>query len=332
LIEDVEMSDEPVHVLCPGPVNEEGVSHWTSGDFIMLPSAEWDPDPHSHKGIFGLLMGVGDLNKIARRTPIWAVMKVHEYIHVKGETKSGHVKFKYGTVVFAGDLPDAIDRLVQLGADPERLALQLHRGYPFVEAPAGGYAVADKHGGVARTRNGVWAGAPSFSVAIADSYLGTASVGDYGVAWASYRGQAVAGFAGFAIAKGEKGRDSGSAKAGDAGVAIGDDAVAGAHGKAIGAESAKAGDAGVAIGNVAVAGADGMAIGWATAKIEGNGTAIGRIVSGGVGSLLIAWGGDDNGEKFCATGIVGKDGIEPNVQYCAVAGSRTLTVVPSDAS
>ena len=125
--------------------------------------------------------------------------------------------------------------------------------------------------------------------------LGTATAGDYGTATAGNGGTATAGYSGTATAG-----DSGTATAGDRGTATAGDGGT--------ATAGNRGTATAGYGGIATAGNGGTA----TAGYGGTATA------GCGGTIVIEWFDGSHYRK--AVGIVGENGIEPNVAYRCDSG------------
>jgi hypothetical protein len=117
---------------------------------------------------------------------------VKEYVEVQG--RRGVVKFKQGTVVFSGERHDAVARILELGADPKRLAFQVSPEGTNGIADAPDWGIARSKHGIARAGANGFAEAGSFGTALVND-LGYARAGDFGLASVYERGKAIAGFA-----------------------------------------------------------------------------------------------------------------------------------------
>lgn len=286
---------EPIFVLC----GVRNTIEWP--DKGLVEAQAWNPDMRSLDGIFGLAWGVGDPLFANLDEIICSIVKVDEFVEVKSRGGTVAVKFQSGFVVFRGDLRTALERMVHLGADPDKMAIKVCRAGEdkLAVAEAWGIALAPENGVALAAANGR-AEAGGFGKAIAKNN-GRARVGDFGLAFVEETGESKAGFGGIAIVAGEKDwRGFGSASAGDAGLAV-------AY------HRATSGSKGVSV-----------ARGFnrdSRASVDEDGVAIGGQVSGGLGSLLVARECNDlYGRPSYAVGVVGQGGIEPYAQYRALDG------------
>ena len=295
--------DAPVYVLC-GCRETPDLAVWPASGPIEARS--WAPDASPIGGLLGLLWGAGDPGSADMDTALWAVVKVDAYVEI-GDPARGAVKFQRGEVVFRGIRPEAVDKMVSLGAPAFAMATAVSvtaehsaasvTDWGVAEAGDFGAAVAGDHG---------WARAGVGGVA-KTGFNGFSRVAARGVAVADEAGEAAAGEDGVAVSDGKR---YGSADTGDFGVSVGRGrfklATTGDHGVAV-----------AGVGGRAKAGSSGVAVcKFDEAMVERNGVAVGELVSGGPGSLLVAVKWDGDAELFrYATGMVGEAGVEPYARY-----------------
>lgn len=297
-------------VLCSEDVvGSNGCEALESGS-LELRAAQWDADPASPQGIFGLSWGEGDADAVGLdRAAVWLLVRVPAPVDVAaidGSAVRGVVKFAVGTILFYGEREAVIGQLSVLGGDCALLASRSFRAAGngrIAIAPGDGTALAG-HAGWAIAPGGQSARADADGVAISSG--GAANAGRGGLAMAFRGGIAKTGDNGVAVSDGKR---YGEAHVWDYGVAIGRGKF-----KRVTAEVASA-----AIsrgGDVAIAGDDGVAIGLDSQHVQAgaNGVAIavGGTVSGGAGCLLVAIAPD---RSWVVTVRVGIDGIEPFVRY-----------------
>ena len=246
----------------------------------------------------GLLWGRGNPNLAGLGDEPWAVVKVSSCYEIRKGHKTA-VGFRDHDLVMEGTRRAALEALIHFGAQAEALTTALQ--------------VVDR-GAVAQTPN--W---------------GTSIAGDFGIAKSGLVGRSEAGANGLAVTG-----DYGRAYAGEGGIAVVDAedgysiANAGHGGVAVGLGISSmleitAGDGGIAIcrhfSGLCEAGDHGIVVGGHVARAGANSIVIGEKVSGGPGSLLISRHRDfESGTLETATGVVGQNGIEPNVRYLAKNG------------
>ena len=291
----------PVYVLCGSDeLHEDG---W-------LGPIEAGPD--ATRGIYGLLWGAGDCGLANLGwSQSWAVVKVSRY---RERTSAGSrwVEFQEGEVVVNGERPEALRALIALGADPANFGFEFQSSENRSNTSVGKYGVAHaQNDGIARSGPFGWAQSGCDGIAKA-GFFGIARVEAYGLAIADEVGHAVAGECGVAISDGKR---FGYATAGNEGVAVG-------RGRF---KLVEAGNFGIAVatnGSRATAGDNGVAICYSEqASVGTSGIAIGQTVNGNLGSLLVAMSWNpETGERAYATGIVGRDGIEPLIYYRCIGG------------
>jgi len=245
---------------------------------------------------WGLLWGCGNPGRAHLRCDNhWAVVKVASYRKLLAFEC---IEFKDYELVFEGDRVQSVAQLVSLGADPAAISVKIEVRDDASLARTGFYGTSIVAG-------------DGFADAGACGY---ACAGAGGIARVDEAGTAVAGDRGLAIVEGKR---YGTAIAGDQGIAIGEGRFkqlsVGNGGVAI-ASSGKIwlGDEGVGIGGTEIFGRE-------------NSIAIGEFVSGGPGSVLIARNlvfdpVSDTTERQMACGVVGRDGIQPWVQYTVKDG------------
>ncbi|TDX60518.1 hypothetical protein EDE12_12042 [Methylosinus sp. sav-2] len=310
-----ETDPRPIVILCK--LTDEN-AFLTVGQTVR--AKDWDPDPKSESGVFGLLWGGGDpslgMIDYVGTFEDWALVRVESYVAVAPPDEIGRpsaVKFHSGVIMLSGPRRTILSELIALGADPRQLVGRL------AKAGDRGCAAVGRHGAAHAGRAGwAFAGAHSDSsvgdkgVAIA-GFAGFASAGAGGIAMAEENGVAVAGAGGLAISEGKR---YGAAHAGTGGLAIGDGRF-----KTVGA-----GVGGVALatsyGGALTVGDDGVAFGPGHVTLGRNCVAIGfETVSAGEGSLLVWSIASEAGAPRYETAIVGAGGVLPNIRYGVDAGA-----------
>jgi hypothetical protein len=278
--------------------------NWIKPDqpvYVLCPPPEEENAFHT-----GLLWGRGDPRGASLCwSDRWAVVKVASY---RESSDQKFIEFKDHELIFEGDRAESVDTLISLGADPADISIEIQ---------------IREDASVART------GFCGVSIVAGDGFAdagacGYARAGDGGIAKVDASGTAVAGDDGLAIVEGKR---HGTATAGNRGIAIG----AGRF------KRLSVGEGGIAIAASGKIWLGDNSVGIGDSEIFGRKDciAIGSIVSGGPGSLLIARRGEYNSEtdeyeKFIACGVVGRDGIQPWVQYTVRAG--VLVPVVEEAS
>ena len=258
----------------------------------------------SSLGVPGLAWGRGDLvaaGLLARR---WAVLEAPR-AEISDLDGGQVVRVHSGRIVMEGERLEAIEALIERGADPAMLAVSWRQigpadpisDFTFAEAPAGGVALAGRHGA---SRAGTGGMARS-------GFDGVAETAAWGVSLVDEGGEAHAGEHGVAIVDGER---FGAAIAADHGVAVGrgryNTVRAGDHGAAIahGLGRAAAGDFGLAYCRLE------------EARVGAGGVAVGRVVTGGPGAFLVALASpNDRSGAAYAIGVVGEGGIDADCPY-----------------
>ncbi len=223
----------------------------------------------------------------------------------------GYVRFESGERIYCGELPGAVAALEAFGIDPATMAVssaQVGDGQ-VARVGRGGFASAGFDG---------WAIAGDRAVAGTLGYAetthgGKAWAGDGGIAVASEGGEAVTG--GIAVSFSSYSRLNG----GHLAVAIEDYVTVASGDIAIGG-----------MGNVAGYGTGAIAVGASNVVTSRNGIAIARYpqgrVCGGEGALLAVRSDIDPADWLF--GVVGENGIEPDVYYRAMGLSRRRCASP----
>ena len=138
--------------------------------------------PEADATIKGLLWGNGD-PELARlqSDDYWAISKTHCYRRIDDQGRHC-VEFKDYDAVFEGGRAEAISTLINLGADPTRISLdvRIKDDSSFVRTGDYGTSVTGERG-VARAGRRGYAAAGNEGVAWAE-HAGYAEVGDEGVA------------------------------------------------------------------------------------------------------------------------------------------------------
>lgn len=306
------LTDERRIILCNCSVAE------SSSKGASLIAKKWDADRKSLDGIPGLLWGIG--NPVAAGFGSawhWALVQVESYVATAPADHSGHpgaVKFEEGLLLHTGNAFTILEKLIELGADPERLIGQIYR------TGDGGH-VAPGHFGAAIAGARGWASAGQSGTAVVGengfaeaSGFGLANAGRRGIAISDADGRSFASVGGVAVSRG---RRNGKAAVGDRGLAVGfgqfkelfclsrGAAISTAHGGRIRIVR----DA-VAIGQGSIeAGTDCVAV-----SLDGT-------VAGGDGTLLVACYHDVDGKRQYVSAVVGQDGILPDTRYCVRDGA-----------
>ena len=280
-------------------------------------ATEWDADPRSLNGIVGLLWGIGDPYKAALHYDWkWTLVEVDSYVPTAPPDRRGHpgaVKFEEGSVLYQGTSLTILEKLIELGAEPDRLIGQIHRTGDGGHVKAGPFGAA-----VAGARGSAMAGQGGTAVA---GESGFAKAGAFGCARAGFRGIAIsdadgssfARFGGVAVSRGKR---YGYAGVAGPGLAVGDGrfkkVIAGSSGAAI--ATAHGGLMRIAIGAVA--------IGWGDIKASTKCVAVtlDGTIAGGDGTLLVACHYNAHGARRYVSAIVGRDGILPDTRYCVRDG------------
>jgi hypothetical protein len=284
--------DAPVYVLCE-PLDES------------VPPA----DRGEHRG---LLWGKGDPLLAGLRSFVWAVAKVANYYEMESQY-GGCVFFDTHEIVFEGKRQEAVRSLIDYGADPAEISVEVDIGAGLTVAKTGnwGTSVASS-GGVAMSGDRGYAEAGFKGIARTND-AGYAEAASRGIAWADEGGEARADEGGVAIIDGDR---YGSATASRRGIAIGlgryNTVKAGEGGIAIAMSNGKVsvGDHGIAVSSRG----DGEVYGGEHSIV------VGRVVSGGLGSLLVSrrWIPETN-TVHTAFDCVGQNQILPHVAYIAGA-------------
>ncbi|HZQ39579.1 MAG TPA: hypothetical protein VFA87_02260 [Rhizomicrobium sp.] len=267
---------------------------WITPDtpvYVLCKPPEEADVPH-----MGLLWGRGDPGDVSMCWhDRWAVVKVASY---RESTNRQSIEFKDHELIFEGDRAESVEKLISLGADPAAISIeiQVREGASMARTGFCGTSIVTGDG---------------FADAGACGY---ARAGAGGIAKVGESGTAVAGDGGLAVVEGKR---HGNAIAGNRGIAIGEGRF----------KRLSVGDRGIAIaasGRIWL-GDGSVGIGDSETFGRNNCIVIGSTVSGGPGSVLIARGGaynseTDEYETYIACGIVGRDGIQPWVQYGVKAG------------
>jgi len=173
---------------------------------------DWEPEARCGNGLHGLLWGAGDGSLLNwDESARWMVVGINEWVEIDGKVKAPE-----GHVVYTGDRDGAIQLLVTLGADPQKLtcghvSIPGSKGVALVSGYRGTATAGES--GTATAGNRGTATAGNWGTATAGE-SGTATAGNRGTATAGYRGTATAGLGGTATAG-----ESGTATAGNRGTA-----------------------------------------------------------------------------------------------------------------
>lgn len=303
-----------VHALCGyafcGHALSDEVRYGTP--FGELTCRDWDDDPFSEQGFRGLPWGVGDAIVAGLHGDDWRVVRIEDeegLVPIPATPGASQpiaaVKFRRCTVLYRGSPRGALETIVRLGADPDRMAAELAVQNELGVADAGDHGVAiAARGGCARAGlhghafvETTWGG--YLSVAIAGQGGGAHLEGDDGLAIADSHGRAVGGTNGIVIARGVGAR----ASSGDGGLAV-----------AMGpARSLSTGNGATAlalrrVGSIEV-GAD--ALGIAMNAIEGR-----TQIRGHNGArFILRLRGKDGDDPHFAIGLVGHGQLKPRTIY-----------------
>jgi len=278
-----------------------------------LVAKEWDADPSSLNGIFGLLWGIGDPRAaVLGYGEQWALVEVGSFVPTAPVDHHGHpgaVKFDEGLLLQEGTHQDILEKLIELGAEPDRLIGQVCKRGDGGDADAGPFGAA-----LAGARG--WARAGQGGTAVVGE-SGFAQAGPFGLAHASERGIAISGACGKSWARlggvaVSQGKRYGSAIVVGRGLAVGDGrfkrVVAGNRGAAIS----------TAHGSRITTMTGAVAIGWGDIKAGSDcvAVALDGTVAGGLGTLLVGSYHDAAGTRQFVSAVVGQDGILPDTRYC----------------
>ena len=285
-----------------------------------LVSKAWNEHPQSPDGIFGLLWGVGD-PRLANLGfgEDWALVCVDAYVATGPLDDQDHpaaVKFQKGEIVQTGLHREILQRLLATGLDPVRLVGTLDITGDECRAEVGDHGAS-------------YAGHDGWAIA---GLNGQAEAGDRGLAEAGEFGFAKSGVAGVSIAGA-----GGTAMSGEGGLAISvgkryGTATVGSHGLSVGDgrfKIVRAGYGGAALstsyGAVIHAADHGVAVGWGAIRVGCSGVAVAlddsETVCGGEGCLLIIRSVNEDGTFHYVSGVVGTEGICPNIRYKLVEGA-----------
>jgi hypothetical protein len=293
----------------------------TSDAYVLtdrLVAKEWDADPRSLNGIFGLLWGIGDPRAaVLGYGEQWALVEVDSFIPTAPVDHCGHpgaVKFEEGLLVHVGTRGEILGKLIELGVEPDRLIGQVHRvgDGGHVEAGPFGAAFAGARGWAMAGQSGTAvAGESGFAEA---SAYGCARVGFRGIAVTDADGSSFARVGGVAVSRGKR---LGYAGVAGRGLAVGDGrfkrVVAGSRGAAVS----------TAHGSRMTILSGAVAIGWGdiSARSDCVAVSLDGTVEGSYGTLIVACHYDAQGTRRYVSGMVGVDGIMPDTRYCVRDGA-----------
>jgi hypothetical protein len=284
----------------------------------LVVAKEWDADPTSLDGIFGLLWGIGDPAAAGLGYGWnWALVEVESYVATAPPDRRGYpgaVKFEEGILLDDGAYLRMLEKLIELGVDPERLIGQINRtgDGSHVEAGDFGAAFAGARGWAMAGQSGTAvAGESGFAEA---SAYGCARVGFRGIAITDADGSSFARVGGVAVSRGKR---LGYAGVAGRGLAVGDGrfkrVVAGSRGAAVS----------TAHGSRMTILSGAVAIGWGdiSARSDCVAVSLDGTVEGSYGTLIVACHYDAQGTRRYVSGMVGVDGIMPDTRYCVRDGA-----------
>lgn len=287
-------------------------------DYVV--ALQWDPDPTSLDGVFGLLWGIGDPAAVGLGYgERWVLVEVDSYVPTSPADHLGHpgaIKFRDGVILQTGSYFEILEKLIELGVEPDRLIGRVQR------VGDGGRAEAGRFGAAIAGARG-WASADRSGAAVVGEN-GFAEAGTYGFANAGYRGIAITDADGSSFARVggvavSRGKRYGYAGVAGRGLAVGDGRfkrlVAGSRGAAVSTGSGS---------NIRTM-SDAVAIGRGDLQLRSDcvGVAMDGTLSGTTGALLVGCYHDAVGQRRYAVAMVGRDGILPDTRYGVREGCLT---------